>query len=104
MAKGDKVIAEPGDGFQSEPFRQNPFAMPTDDKLKADAASVVDQVIHYWNPGEVECVVILARPGSSKPAFAYCQMTRERLLRVLQLVEAESVIQKSLIHKGRPTR
>lgn len=82
--------------IKSKPFQvgSTPFAMPTDDKLKMDAASVVDQIIHFWNPGEVQCVVLIARPDSQRPAYAYSQMDRERVMKLLQLAEADLLLAK----------
>lgn len=98
---------EVDDGI-SEPVRVggDPFAMPTDDRLTADAASLVDQYIHFWNKGEVEFVAIICRPGSQQPVIAYSEMTKERLMKLLQLCEAEQVLraQKTLMKKGRFTR
>jgi hypothetical protein len=80
----------------------DPFAMPTDDKLTADAASLVDQYVHFWDKGEVECAVVLCRPGSLRPIIAYSEMTKERLMKLLQLCEAEQVLraQRTLMAKG----
>lgn len=92
------------EGSIVEPVRVggDPFARPTDDKLTADAASLVDQYLHFWNKGEVECAVVICRPGSQRPIIAYSEMPRERLLKLLQLCEAEQVLraQRTLMEKG----
>lgn len=84
----------------------NPFATPTDDKLASDAASLTDQYIHYWNKGEVQCVVILVRPDSLRPICAYSAMPKERLMKILQLTEAEQVLraQRTLIEGKKDRR
>lgn len=77
---------------------------PTDDKLKADAASLCSQYLHFWNLGEVEVTVILARPNSKDVCYATSIMSRDRLTHSLGAVAKESAIQDVLVSKHRLVR
>lgn len=77
---------------------------PTDDKLKQDAASLCQQYVNYWLPGEVEITVILSRADAPNCAYATTTHNRERLKAQLKQVEETSTIQSMLIKKGRFTR
>lgn len=77
---------------------------PTDDKLKADAGSLCSQYLHFWEPGEVEVTVIIARPGSKEVAYGTSIMQRDRLMASLDAVKRASVIQSVLVNKHRLTR
>lgn len=77
---------------------------PTDAKLKADAAGLCSQYLHFWNQGEVEVTVILSRPGAQHVVYGTSVMSRDRLLHCLDAVRIESVIQGVLVNKHRLTR
>lgn len=77
---------------------------PTDEKLKADALSLVSQYLHFWMPGEVECTVILSRSDSKRPTYGTSIMERERLVHSLECVKAESAIQSLLVSNHKPRR
>lgn len=77
---------------------------PTNDKLKADAASLCSQYLHFWNPGEVEVTVILARPDSKDVCYATSVLSRDRLVHSLGVVAKESAIQDVLVSKHRLVR
>lgn len=82
----------------------DPKIMPTDEKLKQDALSLVSQYLHFWNLGEVECTVILSRPDSKRAVYGTSVMERDRLLHILDSVRGESVIQALLVQKHRRNR
>ncbi len=81
----------------------------SDEKLKLYAGMAADQILHYWLPGEVECVVILARPDAKVCAYAYgtgpgAPQRRERLLHLLDEVWAQSTIMGPLRKGGKDQR
>lgn len=88
----------------SIPLGYDTSIKPTDLKLKQDALSVVAQYLQYWLPGEVECTVILGRPGETKVAYSTSITSRERLLHHLAKVEEESAIQAVLVTGRKHTR
>jgi len=78
--------------------------MPTDEKLKQDALSLVSQYLHFWNPGEVECTVILSRPDSKRVVYGTSVVKRDRFMHTLDSVRGESVIQSLLVKDHKRTR
>lgn len=82
----------------------DPTRMPTDEVLKADAGSLTSQYLHFWDLGEVECTVILSRPGAKRVVYATSVQERDRLIYTLDAVKGESVIQSVLVSKHRMTK
>jgi hypothetical protein len=88
---GDHVIK--GDGS----FVMRGGDETSDEKLKQYSASAADQILHYWLPGEVQVLVLLARPDSKDCAYATNVTSRERLLHLLGKVREQSEIQTLMV-------